>query len=52
MYVCMYVRMYVFRILLGHSKIMDVSVVREKTLEQVQNNKQPFPSTLFMTDRC
>ena len=42
---------------MGHSTIMDITfawvcMAREKSLEQIHNNKQPFPFTLFMTDRC
>ena len=42
---------------MGYSMIMPgryicMSVVRQKSLEQIHNNKQLFPFTLFMADRC
>ena len=35
-----------------HGRYICKSVVREKSLEQIHNNNQPFPFTLFMTYRC
>ena len=35
-----------------HGRYICMSVVREKSLEQIHNNEQPFPFTFFMTDRC
>ena len=35
-----------------HGRYIGMSVAREKSLEQIHNNKQPLPFTLFMTGRC
>ena len=35
-----------------HGRYICMSVVRQKSLEQIHNNKQLFPFTLFMADRC
>ena len=45
---------YFFAFVIGsfhdHGRYICMSVVREKSLEQIHNKNQPFPFTLFMTD--